>query len=81
MRSVSALRLHRLAHGWSQTELGRRVGITRQLLSKLETGQIPPRLDLARALAQALESDVDEVFPSVRPSAVDDVALPDQEVF
>ena len=61
----SPLKLHRLAAGLDQGTLGARVGITRQLVHRLETGQTEPRLDLARRLALALETDLNTLFPMV----------------
>jgi len=65
MRSFQGLRLYRLAAGFDQAELAKRVGVSRQLIAKLETNRVAPRLDLARRLARLLDADVDTLFPAV----------------
>jgi predicted transcriptional regulator len=66
MRPLRGLKIHRLAAGYStQGALARELGVTRQLIAKLEAGQIAPRLDLARRLVQILEADdLEALFPS-----------------
>ncbi len=53
----AVLRL-RLAKGWSQAELARRVGTRQANISKLENGLANPTLDFLRRLAQALEAEL-----------------------
>ena len=48
---AAKLRLARAVLGWSQTELGRRVGLTQRAIHKLEQGETQPR----RATVQALD--------------------------
>ncbi|MCL3861819.1 substrate-binding domain-containing protein [Actinotalea sp. K2] len=63
----------RLARGWSQTELARRAGVTRQLVGTVETGRHAPRVDAALALARALDAPVEELFapgPAPAPELV-----------
>jgi DNA-binding XRE family transcriptional regulator len=69
-RSLNGLRLHRLAARLDQASLAQRVGVTRQLISKLETGKISPRLDVARRLAEILDADLEALFPSEQPVRV-----------
>jgi len=38
--------------GWSQTELGRRVGLTQRAIHKLETGNTEPRRKTVEALEE-----------------------------
>jgi putative transcriptional regulator len=63
MLLAQGLRLYRLAAGYEQHALALKVGVTRQLIAKLEAGRISPRLDLARRLAAVLNRTVDEIFP------------------
>ena len=64
------LRLTRLARGLSQGDLARTAGVTRQAISGIESGRWSPSLEVALALATALDSTVEELFgaPSDAPS-------------
>lgn len=63
----------RRARGWSQSELARRAGVTRQLVSAVEAGRHVPGVTAALALAQALGTSVEELFGGPRSGAVVDV--------
>lgn len=52
----------RRAHGWSQAELARRAGVTRQLVSAVEAGRHVPGVTAALALAHALSTSVEHLF-------------------
>ena len=52
----------REARGWSQTELGRAVGVTRQAIHSIEKNKHDPSITLATRIAGALESPVEGVF-------------------
>ncbi len=56
------LRLTRLARGLSQGDLATAAGVTRQAISGIESGRWSPSLDVALALAQVLDSSVEELF-------------------
>jgi putative transcriptional regulator len=56
---LKALRSER---NWTQEELGRRVGVSRQAIIALESGKHDPSLDLAYRIATAFESSVEVVF-------------------
>lgn len=58
------LRDLRTGRGWTQEELGRRVGVSRQAINALETEKHDPSLDLAYRLAAELEERVDAIFPN-----------------
>ena len=49
---AAKVRLVRAIVGWSQTELGRRVGLTQRAIHKLEQGETEPRRTTVRALAE-----------------------------
>lgn len=51
------IREMRKARKLSQSELGALVGITRQGLSKIETGNATPSVELAKALGEVLGFD------------------------
>lgn len=57
----TVLRL-RLAKGWSQAELARRVGTRQANISKLENGLANPTVDFLRRVAKALETDFNVQF-------------------
>lgn len=61
----SPLSVHRFAAGLSRQELADRAAISRTGLINLERGESRPRLDTARALADALGVEVEEIFPRV----------------
>lgn len=58
----------RLNRGYSQTDLARRVGLSRPYLSQLESGTRSPSLGLAERLARALDITVDELLVLLRGS-------------
>jgi putative transcriptional regulator len=57
---IRALRFH---HGeMSQTELGQRIGVTRQTIAAVESGKYSPSLEMAFRIAHAFQVDLQEVF-------------------
>lgn len=56
----------RQARGHSQTDLARRVGMSRPYLCQLESGSRSPSLGLAERLARALDITVDELLVLLR---------------
>ncbi len=67
---MQGLAVARRRAGWSQAELARRAGVSRQLVGAVEAGRHLPRVDAALALASALGTTVDVLF-AARPVAVD----------
>lgn len=61
-RLANRLRVARAEHGLSQTELANAVGVSRQTISSIETGQYSPSALLAFRLAAALQTRVDTLF-------------------
>ncbi len=49
----------RRQRGWSQEELGNRVGVTRQTVSKWELGETTPELEKLVALAELFDCSID----------------------
>jgi len=47
---AAKIRLARAVLGWSQSELGRRIGLTQRAIHKLERGETEPRRTTVRAL-------------------------------
>ena len=56
------LRVLRAERGWTQEELGRQVGVSRQAVNALETEKHDPSLDLAYRLAAVFGAPVEAIF-------------------
>lgn len=54
MLNTKRLRSARLRRGWSQGQLGMRIGVTRFAVSHWEQGRREPSLDLLRTIERAL---------------------------
>lgn len=61
-RLANRIRVARAERGWSQDDLARRAGVTRQTVSSIETGHYGPSALLAFVLAEELGKRVDELF-------------------
>lgn len=48
------VRHHRRSKGWTQDQLGERVGVTLETIGKIERGVVPPSFDTAERIAKAL---------------------------
>ena len=56
------VRTHREARGWSQGELARRLGVSRQTVNAVETDKYDPSLPLALRMAKLFGCAVPELF-------------------
>ncbi len=56
------VRALRAEHQWSQQELARRLGVSRQTVNAIETERYDPSLPLAFRIAQTLGKRIDEIF-------------------
>lgn len=56
------VREHRETHGWSQGELARRLGVSRQTVNAVETDKYDPSLPLALRMAKLFAVPVDQLF-------------------
>ena len=56
------LRVLRAERGWSQAELGGRLGVSRQAVNAIETGKHDPSLPLAFKLAKLFDLRIEEIF-------------------
>lgn len=61
------IREARLAKGWSQLELGEKVGLAQKHVSGIETGKIVPRFDTMLDLLRALDRDLVVVPRALTP--------------
>lgn len=56
------VREYREAAGWSQGELARRLGVSRQTINAVETDKYDPSLPLALRMAHLFAIEVRELF-------------------
>ncbi|WP_344485081.1 helix-turn-helix transcriptional regulator [Glycomyces endophyticus] len=56
---IAALRAER---GWTQADLAKRIGVSRQSVNAIETGRFDPSLPVAFRLARLFGLAVEEVF-------------------
>ena len=56
------LKVLRAERGWSQEELGKRVGVSRQAINAIERGKFDPSLSLAFNLADLFNLPIEEIF-------------------
>lgn len=61
------IRAHREAAGFTQAELARRIGVTRQTLIAIEQGKYSPSLELAFQIARAFGVGLDDLFQYPEP--------------
>jgi putative transcriptional regulator len=52
----------RASKGWTQQELGERVGVSRQTIISLERGRYNPSIQLAFRLARQFEVKIEDLF-------------------
>jgi putative transcriptional regulator len=56
------LRVLRAEKGWTQEDLGKAIGVSRQAVNALETEKHDPSLDLAYRLAAIFGQPVESIF-------------------
>jgi len=61
-RLSNRLKVARAESGMSQSDLAASVGVTRQTISSIETGQYCPSTLLAFLIAEALQKRIDDLF-------------------
>ncbi len=59
---TNQLRVLRSDQSWSQAELARRLGVSRQTVNALERGKYHPSLPLAFKIARLFERPIEDVF-------------------
>lgn len=60
---TNAIKLLRFLNGeMTQTELGERVGVTRQTIAAIEQGKYAPSLEVAFLIAKVFNKPLEEVF-------------------
>jgi transcriptional regulator with XRE-family HTH domain len=63
------IKLQRLSVGWSQTELGKKIGVTFQQVQKYERGQTRVGASRLTQIAKVLNVPVGEFFETAKPSS------------
>ena len=56
------VKVQRETRGWSQGELARRLGVSRQTINAVETDKYDPSLPLALRMAKLFAVPVDQLF-------------------
>ena len=56
------LKVLRAERGWSQAELGGRLGVSRQAVNAIETGKYDPSLPLAFKHARLFAMPIEDIF-------------------
>ena len=56
------VKVFREERSWSQGELGRRLGVSRQTINAVETDKYDPSLPLALRMAKLFAVPVDQIF-------------------
>lgn len=56
------IKVLRAQQNWSQEELGKRLGVSRQAVNAIERGKHDPSLMLAFTIAHLFEQPIEEVF-------------------
>jgi putative transcriptional regulator len=59
---MNRLRELRAERGWSQGDLGERLGVSRQSVNAIETGKYDPSLPLAFRIAQVFGQPIEAIF-------------------
>lgn len=58
------LRVLRAERSWSQADLARQAGVSRQTINAIENGKYDPSLPLAFKLASIFDRSIEELFDS-----------------
>jgi len=56
------MKVLRAERDWTQEELARRLGVSRQAVNAIETGKYDPSLPLALKVGRLFEKPVEEIF-------------------
>ena len=59
---INRLRELRAERGWSQGDLGERLGVSRQSVNAIETGKYDPSLPLAFKIAEVFGQSIEAIF-------------------
>lgn len=62
MKVTNTVKALREARGWTQEDLAKKAGVTRQTINAIENNKYSPTLILAIKLAQLFEQPVESIF-------------------
>lgn len=72
------IKQYRLQNGWTQQELGAKIGISKNAIGNYEKGFRSPKKDTMFDLANAFNISIDDLFPPVQKNALEStISLPD----
>ena len=72
------IKQYRLQNGWTQQELGSKIGISKNAIGNYEKGFRSPKKDTMFDLANAFNISIDDLFPPVQKNALESTKhLPD----
>ena len=60
------IKQYRLKNGWTQQELGSRIGISKNAIGNYEKGIRSPKKDTMFDLASAFKISIDDLFPQIK---------------
>ena len=58
------VKILRAERGWSQSDLGQKLEVSRQSVNAIETGRFDPSLPLAFRIAELFDLPIEEIFVS-----------------
>lgn len=67
------IRQYRLANGWTQQELGAKIGISKNAIGNYEKGFRSPKKNTMFDLAKAFKISIDDLFPPVQKDSPSDI--------
>ncbi|MDU4467292.1 MAG: S24 family peptidase [Streptococcus mitis] len=67
------IKQYRLANGWTQQELGAKIGISKNAIGNYEKGFRSPKKNTMFDLAKAFKISIDDLFPPVQKSSPSDI--------
>lgn len=59
----------RAERAWTQADLARRIGVSRQTINAIETGKFDPSLPVAFRLARQFNLMIEDIFTDDQPGA------------
>lgn len=70
------IKQYRLKNGWTQQELGSKIGISKNAIGNYEKGIRSPKKDTMFDLASAFKISIDDLFPQIKKDSSTTTSLP-----